>query len=77
MGVKCGVIRTSHVTLQFKIIGLPKASKERVEHINPNLCLSYANCLLVNGAVIISPFGDRQAGYRDRDILNSPFQSES
>lgn len=58
---------------KFEIIDLPGAGIERLEPINPDLCLSYVNFLFVNSAVIIPRFGDHQADDKARDILQTLF----
>ncbi|KAB8075234.1 hypothetical protein BDV29DRAFT_190345 [Aspergillus leporis] len=58
---------------RLELVYLPEADLVGGEPIDPDLCLSYVNYLLVNGAVIIPQFGDHQADNKARDIFRALF----
>lgn len=57
---------------KFEIIDLPEAGR-RLEPINPELCLSYVNFLLISDAIIIPRFGDHLADNKAKDALQTLF----
>ena len=57
---------------KLEVVDLPGAGLELPEPVNPDLSLEYVNYLLVNGAVIMPQFGERQED-RARDIVQALF----
>ena len=57
---------------KLEIVDLPGAGLELPEPDNPDLSLEYINYLLVNGAVIMPRFGDRQDD-KARDMVQALF----
>lgn len=57
---------------RLEVVDLPGAGLDCPEPIDPDLCLNYVNYVLVNGAVIMAQFGDREDD-RARDILQNLF----
>ena len=57
---------------KLELVDLPGAALESPEPVAPDLSLEYVNYLLVNGAVIMPGFGDRQDD-RARNIVQALF----
>ncbi|KAL5342506.1 hypothetical protein BJX70DRAFT_394725 [Aspergillus crustosus] len=58
---------------RFELVDLPEADSGELAKENPDLCYSYVNYLLVNGAVVAPRFGGREANEKAEGMLRGVF----